>query len=339
MQLSIRLVWPFVKLAPPREREELIARLNASLGLSRLQFEAPETRAPLQVALDLLSACVARTGMRDIGLVAARQLTTEQIGTTEYLARCKATFGDALKCGARCTRLLIDGTHMGLEIRGDLAFVRLWFDSSLVMHEAAYEFLIATWLDTARRIARNPELAPLEIHFMFPQPQDLTLHERQFKCKLRFDMPSTQVVLPAHALATPLPGADPTLARFLEQQANACLAQLPSCDDYASRVREMLSAEIDLRGATASFVARRLGVSVRTLARRLERENTSYRLLLDEIRKALALRDLSQTLRPIYDISLQLGFANRQSFHRAFRRWTGSTAMSYRETAQQRRSA
>jgi AraC-like DNA-binding protein len=77
-------------------------------------------------------------------------------------------------------------------------------------------------------------------------------------------------------------------------------------------------------------------MSVRTLARRLGEESTSYRMLLDETRKHTALRDLAQTLRPINDIAHQLGFASSQSFHRAFRRWTGDTAASYRDRSRQR---
>lgn len=338
MELSIKLVWPFVELTPPGEREALIAHLTSALGLTRHQFEASETRVPLQVALDQLSAFVDRTGLRNIGLFAARRVTSEHVGVTEYLARCKATLGDALKSEARCARLLLDGAHLNLENSQDQVLVRLWFDSSLVMPEAAYEFAVAVWLNSARRISRNPELAPLEIHFMYPQPRDIRLHERLFKCKLYFDMPLTQVVLPAKLFATPLASAEPTLARFLEQQADASLAHLPSSDDYVTRARDILAAELNLCGATATWLARRMGVSVRTLARRLEREKTSYRMILDETRKAMALRDLSQTLRSINDIATQLGFANRQSFHRAFRRWTGSTALTYRESARQRRS-
>ncbi|HTU61531.1 MAG TPA: helix-turn-helix transcriptional regulator, partial [Polyangiales bacterium] len=82
---------------------------------------------------------------------------------------------------------------------------------------------------------------------------------------------------------------------------------------------------------SAARIARRLGVSVRTLARRLGECGKTYRELLNEARMRIALRDLAQTLRPIDHIALQLGFSSSQSFHRAFRRWTGDTAASYRE--------
>lgn len=334
--MSIRLVWPFVELARQHEREDLVERLRASLGLNPTEFEDPDTRVPLQLAIDLLDQSIARTGMRNMGLLAAQQVTSEHVGIAEYLARSKATLGEALTSSAQYVRLLGDGAHQSIETRDDMAFARLWFDSNLVMHEAAYEFAVATRLNSARRITGMPELAPLEVHFMHPQPHDLSLHRQVFNCTLRFNMPITQVVLSAETLAIPLSSAEPALSRLLERQASTMLADLPRTDDLVTRVRDMLTAETDLCETSATRVARRLGMSVRTLARRLGEESTSYRMLLDETRKHVALRDLAQTLRPINDIAHQLGFASSQSFHRAFRRWTGDTAASYRDRSRHR---
>jgi AraC-like DNA-binding protein len=95
-------------------------------------------------------------------------------------------------------------------------------------------------------------------------------------------------------------------------------------------VRRLLAARTELRGATAEQVAARLGQSVRTLARRLEAEGTSYRELLDRMRQQAAEHALAHDDRPIADIADRLGFASPQSFNRAFKRWTGTTAAAYR---------
>jgi AraC-like DNA-binding protein len=93
----------------------------------------------------------------------------------------------------------------------------------------------------------------------------------------------------------------------------------------------LFAAQLQLGETAAKHVAQRLGISARTLARRLASEDTSYQRLLDETRRERALRDLSDSPRSIRDIATRLGFASPQSFHRAFRRWTGETAMSYRK--------
>jgi AraC-like DNA-binding protein len=72
-------------------------------------------------------------------------------------------------------------------------------------------------------------------------------------------------------------------------------------------------------------------MSVRTLARRLDDEATSYRELLDEARKKLALQELERGRRSIVEIADRLGFASSQSFPRAFKRWTGRAAGRHRK--------
>jgi AraC-like DNA-binding protein len=334
--MSIRLVWPFLALARQHQRDDVIRDIQARLGLTPAEFDDPDTRIPLQLAVDLLDESIARTGQRNLGLLAAAQLHSEHVGIAEYVARAKATLGEALASSVHYVRLLGDGAHHSLETRDDLAMLRIWFDSNLLMHEAGYEFAVASALVLARRLSRMPDLAPLEVHFMHPAPFDLRDYSAFFRCPVIFNMPITQMLLSTEALAIPLASAEPALGRLLERQADAMLAGLPRTDDLVTRVRDMLTAETDLCETSATRVARRLGMSVRTLARRLGEESTSYRMLLDETRKHAALRDLSQTMRPINDIAHQLGFASSQSFHRAFRRWTGDTAASYRDRSRQR---
>jgi AraC-like DNA-binding protein len=77
-------------------------------------------------------------------------------------------------------------------------------------------------------------------------------------------------------------------------------------------------------------VARRCGVSERTLRRHLSAEGTSYAELLDETRRELATEWLTAGERTIASIATTLGFAHVSSFYKAFRRWTGCTPVEYR---------
>jgi AraC-like DNA-binding protein len=331
--ISIRLVWPFLALARKHGWAKQAASVHKLLGLSQAQLDDPETRVPTVLVARLLEQAIRASGNRDIGLHAARFLDGAHVGIAEYLARSRPTLREALQAGARYVRLLGDGAHFGMERKGKLAIGRVWFDPQLVVHEAAHEFVLAISVLHARRITGLRELAPLEVHFMHAQPADIALHKKLFRCAVRFGMPATQTVMSAEFLEMRMAQAEPALGRLLEHQADAMLERLPDGDDLATRVRELLRHERTLRDGSAQRVARQLGMSVRTLSRRLDGERTSYRALLDEVRQQSALRELTQGTRPIAEIADRLGFASSQSFHRAFRRWTGTTAALARERA------
>lgn len=329
--VSIRFVWLFLEFAPRRAKLRLTEQLQARFGLSSTQFRDPNTRVALQLALDLLEERCALTSARDVGVLAARRAKLLHLGDVEYLARSKNTLGEAIDCIARYARLLSDGLHFQIEKRSDVAIVRLWFDSNLVLPNGLYEFVVATLLLSARRMSGVRDLTPAELHFPGPPPRTANRDGHLFKCKLCFNKPVTAIVLDARLLELALPKAEPALNRLLEKHADAILDSLPRSEDLVTMVRDMLAAETELRDTSAKRLARRLGVSIRTLARRLDQSGTSYRELLNEARRQIALRDLAQTLHPIEHIAVQLGFASSQSFHRAFRRWTGDTAASYRD--------
>jgi AraC-like DNA-binding protein len=126
-------------------------------------------------------------------------------------------------------------------------------------------------------------------------------------------------------------GAEPVLNALLSEQADRMLERLPRAIGAAQQVEAELSARADLCGVSAQRIARKLGMSVRTLHRKLSDEGASYREILDRVRAAIAVHRLEHGDRPIAEIAHALGFASTQSFHRAFKRWTGGTAAARRK--------
>ncbi|HKP58566.1 MAG TPA: AraC family transcriptional regulator [Polyangiales bacterium] len=332
---SIRLVWPFLELSRKHGRD--VSRVAERLGLTQAELDNPETRVPQALVADLLKDAVERSGERDIGLLAARWSDSLHFGIGEYVARTRPTLRSALDLYARYLPLLGDGAGFEFEDHGQAVSMRIWFSPELVIHEAAYEFAVAIGVLRARRIAGKPDMNPVSVNFMHARPQNTSRHERLFRCPVYFGAETTHVVVPREHLELRLPGAEPVLNDLLARQADAMLDRLPRADDVASRVRTLLGGELELTEASAPRIAKRLGMSVRTLSRRLDDEGTSFREVIDDVRKHVALRELTHDSRTLAELAARLGFASTQGFHRAFRRWTGTTAASVRKDAREGR--
>ncbi|MET0387152.1 MAG: AraC family transcriptional regulator [Polyangiales bacterium] len=328
--VSVALVWPFIAWIKAASEQDASAFVRAQLGLDENQFADPSTRVPITQLAELLDTALQRSGQRDIGLLAARRVEAVHLGLMEDVTRSKGTLRSALEAGIRYVPLIGDCVHYSFEVSGDRATTCFWFDPGIQIHEAAVEFTVAVGVSWARRLIGNADVAPLEVHFMHRAPPDVTRHQKTFRCPLFFNAPVTKVVMPARALEHQLKGSEPVLAQLLQQRAEGLLQSLPRAHGIATQVRKVLASQRELRSVTAAQVAKRLGLGTRTLARRLDAEQTSYREVLDEVRKQSALRSLTDTERSIADIADSLGFSSPQSFHRAFRRWTGTTAAEFR---------
>ncbi|MFS8070938.1 MAG: helix-turn-helix domain-containing protein, partial [Byssovorax sp.] len=162
-----------------------------------------------------------------------------------------------------------------------------------------------------------------------PAPRDTRAIEAFFKAPVRFASAESQLILEAATLATPLLKADPDLAAFFALRADDLLER-HSAEGLAQRLRALLEGELGRVLPTLETAATRLGVSARTLRRRLQEEGTTFQDTLDETRCELAKRHLGEDKLALGEVAFLLGFSEPSAFHRAFKRWTGQTPLSYR---------
>ncbi|MEU4313264.1 AraC family transcriptional regulator [Nocardia sp. NPDC024068] len=177
-------------------------------------------------------------------------------------------------------------------------------------------------------------LALLRAEFRFPEPSYADLIAEVTVAPPRFGRPENLVAIDPAILDRPLPQAN-------EHTLAICLAQ---CRDlvHRRRARTGIAAEVRARlvprGGTDGFtappgidaVAADLNMSTRTLRRHLDATGTSYRALLDEVRRALAEEMLTATPLSVSDVAIRLGYAEASTFIYAFKRWTGGTPAAYR---------
>jgi AraC-like DNA-binding protein len=321
LSYSVRLLLPFVRLL---RREPSVP----AESLDQLAALDPDERIPISVVHELLTGAEVLTGDHDLGLKAAREISPGDYGALEYLARSAATWSDAAVTVGRYMRLVNDALRFSVHDDGEHAFIQL--DSVVPLPRAAADFQSAAFHISANDLWTEDPPA-FEAWFTHAAPSDLTEYERTFPgAELRFEAPWSGFVFARRYLTLPMKSADPKLHVLILKHAEAMLAELPRAENLTEKVRDLLARE--LAGGTPSLrhVARRVGMSERTLARHLEEEGTQFKLLLEDLRRRLALRYVGRSELPISEVALLLGFSQAAAFHRAFRRWTGQTPLEYR---------
>jgi AraC-like DNA-binding protein len=228
-------------------------------------------------------------------------------------------------------RLVNDALDFRLEIQGERAIVRL--DNRLVLPRAAADFQVAAfYLSYSRRWP--PEVGEFsEAWFTHNQPDNLAEYRRTFgKAAVRFSAPVAAFVVRERDLQAPLKGADPKLHELVRKHAEIMLAALPKAQSMTEKVRDIVAAALTSGGPYAKQAAKQLNISDRTLIRKLEREGTTFKDILDDIRRRLALSYVGSRDLDLSEVAFLLGFSHATAFYRAFRRWTGQTPLEYRRS-------
>ncbi len=176
--------------------------------------------------------------------------------------------------------------------------------------------------------------APEAVYFKHPSPGTTTAHEKYFECPVYFDADRDGLKVSKATLTMANRLGDPAISQFFDAHMEQELRELPDDNALDKRVRIQISQALSEGVPSIAEVALRLGMSGRTLQRRLSEQDLSFKTLVDESRRQLAERLLNATEYAINEIAFLTGFSEQSAFNRAFKRWAGKTPRSYRLDAQ-----
>ena len=196
------------------------------------------------------------------------------------------------------------------------------------------EYLAALLVRLFRYLVDDATLCPIAARFTHDEPAGLPLAPRRavFGAQLAWSQPRNALVWSAAQLRLPSVHRSDLLHGLHERALQEALqSQLE--DALLGRVRAALAERSDRiapEPPTMSAVARAVGLSERTLQRRLGERGTSFERLFQDVRRQRTLELLAQPSLSIQAVALEMGYHDASSFHRAFRAWTGLTPAVYR---------
>ncbi|MFE9570289.1 AraC family transcriptional regulator ligand-binding domain-containing protein [Streptomyces sp. NPDC006692] len=285
---------------------------------------------PAQFA-QLFRALYRATGDEFLGLGAA----PSRPGTFAmmcYAALGCRDLGGAMRRGTTFYGLFPHGPDLGLELVGTEAVFTVRND--LAGHDEdrfLTECLVIIWHRLCSwLVGRRIPLA--RAAFGYPPPPHKDEYESLFGCPVRFGDTRTEAVFDARWLTAPLVRDEAALDQMLRRSPFELLSRRAYGTTVGEQVRRALAGTLRAspRLPTLDETATRLAMSPATLRRRLAQEGTSFQQLKDAVRRDAAIAGLAEGREPIAEIAARLGFSEDTSFHRAFRRWTGTTPGSYR---------
>lgn len=180
------------------------------------------------------------------------------------------------------------------------------------------------------RLLSGVQVNPLEVTFIYPEPQSTAEYERIFCCPVKFGQRETSMTLDWSIGSLPVRMANPSLLEHFEKYAQDFIAQMERNDEHTRAVTKIILSRLDDEDLSIQKVAKEMAVSVRTLQNHLEAEGVVFSDLLRDIREKLAKKYLHENYT-VEQITYLLGFSEPSVFRKAFKKWAGVTPREYRE--------
>lgn len=302
-------------------------------GPELLALDADTLVMPVVAWRTLLNEAASQLQRPTLGLELGASFRISHLGLLGYALQSSATLGDALAHLQHYERLVndINRLHWENEAGQDGEQVILaWGTERGRPGPLVDECAVATLCAATRQISGQPDLNPVAVDFINPEPADLTPYLAFFGCPVRFAQVRTRVCFPVSWLSQPLQRPDPVLADLLAAQVDALLDRLPAEADIVQQTRRALARRLRLQSVSLDNVATDLCLSPRTLHRRLELAGVNFKGLWEDTRRHLAEEYLRDQRLSLSDIAALLGFSEQSAFTRAFRRWHAQGPKAWR---------
>jgi AraC-like DNA-binding protein len=305
--------------------------LLSEAGFREAELRDPDARIPIAKLRRLWAVIAQRVPDPAVGLLLAENRVMRDLGLVSYTVRLAGTLEESLRRLARYSQIVAEDLVVALRRREDRAEIELERAFLYDPIRPPVDFRLFALL-SGFRIVTQRDLVPLEACFPYPAPADTATHRRLFRCPLLFGQKRPMIVLRGSDLNLPIATADETLLGYLDRLAEQARQELSRDDTTADGVRRVLWQEMADGSPAIGTVAARLGLSGRSLQRRLAEEGTSFKDVLDSFRRGVARHLLSERDVAVYEVAYLLGYSDPSAFHRAFRRWHGDSPRRFRSS-------
>ncbi len=317
---SFVLTWPRLLGLPLAE----VARAS-SIPLAKLESASALS---YEETLSLWAALESLTGDPAVGLHAGARFTIDQMGVVGPALAHATHLDAALDTLVRIMNVFAQNTGIR-RVSSDLG-AGIEYRMPTLRSTHGVDTIFGATMALVRHCTGAP-ITALALEHQMPRRSDRE-HARFFGVEPRWGRRASQLWFKAADLTLPFRGASPELAGLLAEHAPRLLSPSSQVSSFEQDVERAFWVADQAGGATLETTAEALGISARTLQRRLTMGSTTFA----ERRAAFLLVRATQLLRegnePIDSIALRLGYSSRAAFERAFSRWSGKTPHAVRTT-------
>ena len=301
--------------------------LNAA-SIDRKTAEDPDGEVSFEQMRNFWQAAFRLSDDPQLAIHAAEQVEVGDYKCIDYLVINASTIGQSLE--NFCRYMVLVNTWIAWEIIKDKESVTLQMLSAAgTIPPLSYEFVFSFYTRRMRMLTDN-NWAPALIRFPFPAPADPQVHRDFFKTEVQYNAATGEFIVSMDRWKEAIPSSDEQLFKLLDEHARMLLSQRTLPDDFVGKIKQEIVRDLHGGEASRDTIASRLGLSPRTMQRRLDENGISFAELLDEVRAELAKNKLQGSDLSLAEIGFLLGFSEQSSFTRAFKRWIGQTPREYR---------
>ena len=299
-------------------------------GLDPEAFADPDARYPFKKMQHLWQLAVEETGQEAFGILLMEDFPPTALQGLGFAWLASDTLRDAINRLQRYSHFISTASNFTLfKKNGKYHLVSSSVPDYMGdLVPASSDAALAAIIQMCR-LSAAPDMVPLQVDLSHEPPGDIKIFDDFFRAPLNFSAERNALIFDQEQIEKKLVYSNPKLARANDQMVVDYLHRFRS-ENIAQKVRIEIIDHLPAGVPSQKEIAQSLNLSLRSMQRQLQREKTTFKSSLENVRKTLARNYLKKSSRSIGEIAYLLGFSEPSSFVRAFKRWNGKTPSQYR---------
>ncbi|MBB1487837.1 AraC family transcriptional regulator [Oceanospirillum sediminis] len=309
-------------------RSDLRQYILDCVGLTEQDFTRPDARFPAERFIQVLDALSQATGNERIVLNLAEATQPRMLGSIGFLMTTAPTLDQAFSSLADYLSLLFEGLELVIDQDDDLILLTL--DAS-GQPARVIEYFTACLLNWPRWLI-GYQLPVIEVCLINPAPDYETDYQRFFAAEVVFNASCNRLTVQTKHWHKVCQEANAEMYQLHQEFADALLSKQGQKSALNARIRGLIRQKLMEQGESVrrEEIAAAIGMSLRTLQRKLGETGTNFQQIYDQTRKAFCLQLVERDQLSFGEIAFQLGFSNQSAFQKAFKRWFAMPPSHYR---------
>ncbi|WP_162010851.1 AraC family transcriptional regulator ligand-binding domain-containing protein [Neptuniibacter caesariensis] len=329
--VSAKLLEPFMQLArhyPQTDGSDISLQLLQLAKITEAEFNKPGARFPEDKFPLILQKLQSITSNPLVALSLGEATQPQMLGSLGFLMSTAPNLELAYQILTDYLPLIHEGAVLQLEKSVD--GIELTFELH-DNHPGIVSFFLSCLINWPRHLT-GQQVAAKHVYLNCPEPADKRLYQQHFAAEVSFDQPRNQLLINSEYLNLSCVDANAEMHQLHREFADSLMSKIGVQNALTARTRNLIRQHLSGNNGLIrrEQVASELGLSLRTLQRKLGNLGSSFQDIYDETRKEICLQLIQRGEHSFGEISYQLGFSNQSAFQKAFKRWMNTTPSEYR---------
>lgn len=305
------------------------APLYVQAGINPELLRKPDARISVDHVDELWRLAAALLQDPAFGVRMAAHWHPSYLGALGYAWCASSSLRTALERVLRYSHVVSEELNIHLKDTPEGLKVTLDLENAIFTLPQHHDVVLAVMMDMCR-FNFGQELTAVRVTFDHAAPADASIYASFFRSPLQFDATASTLTLATRDVDRPLSSGNSRIALMHDDVLMRYLIDIRK-GDFVNQLKSIIIEQLPSGHITDNQVASRLNLSERSLQRKLHQHGTSFRNVLEDVRRQAAEQYIRNPDMRMSDIAFLLGFSEQSAFSRAFKKWLGLPPLKYRE--------